>query len=245
MKYILLVLNDKGGVGKTIVCSSLVELALAQQWAFTLFDFDRSNPDVRAAYHERTNCRLALFSEAEHFQDIPNSSFLAVKKGQPVIGNLPAQVQPALFQWFKDNEILEIAAEEEVEFYLIHVTDGEFESVNIMTQYLNFFEDRVKHFVVKNLGKSENWQYFQQHTELQQYIEAYQIPIIDFPKFHGIKELKFIRDNRLSFSAALEHQSFNSISRRRVSRFLKETSACFEPLYPIFHDGVDLDSKLA
>ena len=232
-KQISFVLNDKGGVGKTTVCSALVEALLADNRPFSLFDADRSNPDVKAAYGSIISCRMALFSEADRFQDSPNNIYHAAQD-KPVLVNLPAQVQAPLFQWFNDNEILEIAAEEELDFFLFHVVDGQYESVNILLQYLEFFGDRVGHILVKNWGKTENWQLVATHPQLQEYIHNYEIPVLDFPKFHGIKEMEFIRQNRMSFSQALNHPDFNAISRRRVSRFLRETRECFAPIYPIF-----------
>ena len=116
MKKIIFVLNDKGGVGKTTVCATLAEYLLGRQIPFTLFDADRSNPDIKASYGKLMSCRLALFSEADRFQDSANNIFYAPEEDVPVIVNLPAQVKPALCQWFEDNEIIDIAAEENLEF---------------------------------------------------------------------------------------------------------------------------------
>ncbi len=242
-KQISFVLNDKGGVGKTTVCSALVEALLTSNRAFSLFDADRSNPDVRAAYKDITQCRMALFSEADRFQDSPNNIYNAAQD-KPVLVNLPAQVQAPLFQWFNENEILEIAEEEKLQFYLFHITDGQYESINILLQYLEFFGDRVEHILVKNWGKTENWQLVNNHPQLQEYIHNYQIRVLNFPKFHGIKELEFIRQNRLSFSDAFAHSDFIAISRRRITRFMRETRECFAPIYHIFNHDNEEESSL-
>lgn len=228
-KKIILFGNDKGGVGKTTVCATFVEFLSSCSIDFILFDADRSNPDIKAAYGDSTGCRLALFSEADRFQDSPNNIFHAAQEKMVVV-NLPAQVQAPLFEWFSCNEILEIAEEDNVKFSIFHVCDGGFESINIIDQYLQFFQNRVQHILVKNYGKTENWQLFNSHPPLQESIKNFEIPVLDFPKFHGIKEMEIIRQNRLSFSEAAQHPDFNVISRRRVTRFLRETSSCFRPV---------------
>lgn len=236
MKQIIFIGNDKGGVGKTTVCAALVEFLLAYNLPFILFDADRSNPDIRGAYKELAGCRLALFSEADRFQDSPNNLYLAAQDNTVVV-NLPAQVSAPLFEWFQENEILDIAAEDDIQFHFFHVTDGQYESLNILLQYLEFFQQRVGHIIVKNWGKTENWKALESHSQLQEYIHQYQIPVLDFPKFHGIKEMEIIRQNRMSFTEAANLPDFNAISRRRVTRFLRETKQCFTPIhFLLFND---------
>ena len=243
-KKIIFVLNDKGGVGKTTVCATLIEYLNARQIPLALFDSDRSNPDIKASYGRIMPCRLALFSEADRFQDSANNIFYAVEDDIPVIVNLPAQVKPALSQWFEDNEILDISDEENVEWYFLHVIDGQYESLNILQQYIELFEGRVNHVLLKNWGRTEDWKFLASHEQLQEYIELYDIPILDFPKCTGIKEMQYIKQNRLTFQEGLLEPSFKMISRRRVQKFLRETSECFQQINYIFENsGEDEQSE--
>ena len=56
--------GEKGGVGKSFVCSSAIEYMQAKQNDFIVFDTDRSNPDVLRLYKQAAGCRPAILSEA-------------------------------------------------------------------------------------------------------------------------------------------------------------------------------------
>lgn len=109
--------GEKGGVGKSLVARTLTQYLIDREIPCVLFDTDRSNPDLARIYGKTVKCRLAVFSEGEKYEDTANQVFNTATS-QRVLVNLPAQVFPAMRKWFEDNDLFDIAAEEEVKLVL-------------------------------------------------------------------------------------------------------------------------------
>lgn len=219
--------GEKSGVGKSLVCRCAVQYHLDQSIPFKLFETDRSNPDVKRIYGSLTDCRLGIFSEAEKHEDKANHIFNAAVNHR-VLVNLPAQIMPAMKQWFSSNEILELAADNGVSLYVWFVIDGGFDSLNLLEKSLDFFGTSAKHIIVKNYGKTEDWDAYEQSKPLQKLIKKYQAIEIDFPKFMGSVVRNTLDEQSLSFAQALDYDGFSVIEKQRVRKFLRETTTVFE-----------------
>ena len=77
---------------------------------FTLYEADRSNPDCLRIYGKATNCKLAVFSERQKYEDAANRLYEQAIANLTLV-NLPAQVLPALKRWIEENDILTLSAE--------------------------------------------------------------------------------------------------------------------------------------
>ncbi len=224
--------GEKGGIGKSIVCRTLADYHNERGLPFTLFDTDRSNPDVWRVFQDQ-GCELAIFSEARRFQDAANPIFNAAQDGR-VLVNLPAQVLPAMKEWFEKNEILDIARDAGIQFVLVFVTDGEYDSLSLLRKTLEYFQADVQHLVVKNNGvvKSEDartaWANFEADEQLNALIAQVKAKVMEFPAFHGDTELMTIDNQSLTFRKALSYSGFGLISRQRVKNFLRAAYAAFD-----------------
>lgn len=219
--------GEKGGVGKSLVCRTVVQYLLDQGQPFRLFETDRSNPDVKRIYGDLTDCKFGIFSEAEKYEDTANQIFNTALEHR-VLVNLPAQVLPALRQWFQANEIFELAAENGVALNIWFISDGGYDSLNLLEKSLEFFTDRARHIVVKNYGKTEDWEAFEQNRTLQKLLKKYPVTEIDFPKFLGSVVRNTVDEQSLPFGKALEYEGFSLIERQRVRKFLREAYAAIE-----------------
>jgi hypothetical protein len=219
--------GEKGGVGKSLVCRAAVQYHLDNDLDVSVFDTDRSNPDVRRIYGTAAKCRVAVFSEGEKYEDKANQIYNAALKKR-VLCNLPAQVMIPVRNWFENNELLEIAAEDKVSFYQWFVSDGGYDSLNLLGKSLEVFGPSVKHIVVKNNGKTDDWEAFEQDDNLQALLSEHKAVVVDFPKFIGSVERNRIDGENMTFAKAREDKKFGSISRQRVKKFLREAYAAFE-----------------
>lgn len=225
MADLLLIGGEKGGVGKSLVARTLAQYTLDHEIPCTLFDTDRSNPDLARIYGKVVKCHLAVFSEGERYEDTANKVFNAATKSR-VLVNLPAQVFPAMRKWFDDNDLLEIAPEEGVNFVFFFVTDGGYDSLNLLTKSLEYFTDKATHVVVRNWGRNEfdDWDEILEEKEngkLKELLAIYTPQIIDFPKFIGTADRNRIDAQSLTFAQARDDKRLTAISRQRVKKFLK------------------------
>jgi hypothetical protein len=218
--------GEKGGVGKSFVCRAVIQYHLDNDVSFTVFDTDRSNPDVKRIYQD-ANCRVAVFSEGEKYEDTANAIYNAALEKR-VIVNLPAQVFIPVKDWFEKNELLAVAAEDGVSFFYWFVCDGGYDSLKLLAKSLSYFQSDVAHILVKNWGKCDDWEPLDNDERLQSLIEKYKVKVIDFPKFIGNADRNAIDARSWTFGEARESQEFGSISRQRVKRFLREAYEAIE-----------------
>lgn len=224
--------GEKGGVGKSFLCRAAIEYHVQQvNQDITVFETDRSNDDVRRIYSKQVPVKLAIFSESEKFEDAANAVYnMAVERR--ILCNLPAQVFPAIRQWFEVNQLAALAPDDGVSFTLWFVTDGSYDSLTLFSKSLGFFGSNVRHILVKNWGRCDDFEALDDDKELQALITQYRVPVMDFPKCHGSKARNKIDRESLTFSEAISRNPvvFDSINRSRIARFLQEVFAQFEHL---------------
>lgn len=222
--------GEKGGVGKSFVCRTAIEYLLNKNLSnFSVFETDRSNDDVRRIYAPVLPVKLAIFSESERFEDAANSIY-NVATERRVLCNLPAQVFPAIRQWFEINQLAQLAPDDGVSFTLWFVTDGGYDSTKLLEKSLQFFGDSVRHILVKNWGRCDDFEALDDDEELQFLLKQHAVTTINFPKCHGSKARNKMDKESLPFSVAVDREKgkFDSINRSRISRFLDEAFSAFE-----------------
>ncbi|MEM9090712.1 MAG: hypothetical protein AAGC93_18445 [Cyanobacteria bacterium P01_F01_bin.53] len=230
MPDIMLFAGEKGGVGKSFAARTAIQYAIDKGFApLAVFDTDRSNPDVQRIYGNLVDCQFAIFSEGERFQDTANGIYIsAADYRSHVIVNMPAQVLPAVRQWFEHNELFSIAKSDEVRFIFFFVTDGGYDSLSLLKKSLTYFDGRAEHIILKNYGTNDDFEAFDQDTSVQRLIKKYKAPVLDFPKLIGSVERNRLDAESIPFGDALTLEGFNSISRQRVRKFLREAYRTFD-----------------
>lgn len=227
MPALHLIGGDKGGTGKSFVCRALIQYHLDRGIACSVFDSDRSNPDVMRIYGKDTGCRVAVFSEGERYEDTANALFNAALE-QRTICNLPAQIFIAVRQWLENNELLDLAAEAGVTFYQWHISDCGSDSLKLFINSLNYFGDRVPHIFVKNFGMTDDWEPFDDDEQLQKLVADYGVRVIGFPKYVGNRDRNMIDSLSMTFGQAREYEGFGPIQRQRVKTFLRKAYESFD-----------------
>lgn len=218
--------GEKGGAGKSFVCRTAIQYHIDRGIPITVFDTDRSNPDVRRIYHE-LGCKVAVFSEGEKYEDTANAIYNAALT-ERVLVNLPAQVFIPIKDWFEKNGLFEIAPEDGVKFFNWFVCDGGYDSLKLLGRSLEYFQSRMPHILVKNEGKCDDWESLDKDESLQALIAQFQVKVISFPRLMGNADRNKIDANSWTFAQARESSEFSPISRNRVKLFLKGAYAAFE-----------------
>lgn len=218
--------GEKGGAGKSFVCRAAIQYHIDRGIPITVFDTDRSNPDVRRIYQE-LGCQVAVFSEGEKYEDTANAIYNAALTKR-VLVNLPAQVFIPVKDWFEKNGLFEIAPGDGVKFFYWFVCDGGYDSLKLLGRSLEYFQARMPHILVKNGGKCDDWESLDKDDSLQAMIAQYGVKVVDFPKFIGNADRNQIDAKSWTFGQARESSEFGSISRNRVKRFLEGAYAAFD-----------------
>ncbi|MBW4590090.1 hypothetical protein G7B40_040015 [Aetokthonos hydrillicola Thurmond2011] len=223
----VIVYNPKGGVGKSMVCSTVYQYLLDHKTPFTAFDTDRNNPDCFRRYKNILPVKLAVFSEHHKYEDAANSIFNEAMQNLVVV-NMPAQVHQPFKDWLEKNEILEIAPDVGVRFHLWFVVDSGFDSLQLLQKSLELFQNNMTWTVVRNFGRADDFDVLDKHQELQGLLKRYQATVIDFPALLGSVVRHRLDSESLPYSAALSRDDFGLIEKQRIRKFLREAYAAFE-----------------
>lgn len=104
MAQIHLIGGEKGGIGKSFFARLLVYYCTKRDYKFHLVDTDRTNPDVSDRYKLGTK---VFFTENEKKSNNVDVIFERSQE-RPVLVNLPAQIQDAVEQWIKRNNLVNL-----------------------------------------------------------------------------------------------------------------------------------------
>ena len=181
MAMLHLIGGEKGGTGKSLVTRTFTQYHLDRGIDFALFDADRSNPDVKRTYG-KVGCQEAIFSEAKKYKNSALPVYLAAMKKTTIV-NLPPQVMTALVKWFEENRILEMSKRDGVVVNHWFVSNGEYYSLKLFNDYLDYFKNDINHTLVKNWGLGDKWDGLENDETLKSKIEEYQVKILDFPDY--------------------------------------------------------------
>ena len=145
--------GDKGGVGKSLFCSTLTQYFLDSKLPFILLEADRYNPDLARKYQGIANIDFAIFSDDP--DKTKADEIIEYAREKSVLISLPSQVGKPLAEWLEDG--LEAAEEAKIKFIRWFVVSGSYESLNLLRLSLKRYAGRMQYVVVKNFGLSDDW----------------------------------------------------------------------------------------
>ena len=215
--------GEKGGVGKSFVCYAAIEYMMAKEKDFIVFDTDRSNPDVLRLYKEAAGARPAILSEAEKYEVAAGTIYnAALEEQKPVLVNLGAASFRSLKLWMEKNYVLRSAKLNGITFYNWFVSNGGSDSLRLFGETLDYFGTSVQHVFVKNFGMTDDWSALDANEALLAKIAAADVTVVEFPRFVGNRDRNRIKDLGLTFSAAQQHEAFDTLSRQRIKFYLDD-----------------------
>ena len=215
---------EKGGVGKSLVARTLLQLFLDRECPVIPMEADRSNPTFSNIYGDQV--LPAIFSEDREYEDAPDAVF-DIALQTPVIVDLPAQAHRPLSLWLKSKGLLDLGQANGVRFLKWFVCDGGLDSIHLFLESVKYYGDRVPHTLVKNLGRSENWSALESSEAVQSAIMTYGIKTIEFPRLSPHK-LATIDAQRMTFSAARDSTELGLIGRSQIVTYLKTAYAALD-----------------
>lgn len=226
MAKIHLIDGEKGGVGKSFFAKTMIEYFLADKLPYTLIDADLTNPDVHQLYPQ--GAHTTVFSDLEkksHHADLIFES--ALKK--PVIVNLPAQVSHLVKGWIERNNLLDLAAEHDVEICQWFVCNGSYSSVNLFKESLAHYQDGIIHILVKNLGLTDDWRFLEEDVNFNNLLGKYPetTQTIEFP-LCPYQERYSLEQFQLTLSEAFQSDQFTILSKQRLQIFQKRSFAAIK-----------------
>jgi hypothetical protein len=143
---ILLIGGEKGGVGKSLVSRALAQYFIDCSVPFVGFDTDRSHGALMRFYSDYASPILI-----DRYEALDHIVETAVEQpGIRVLVDLAAQTHAPLVAWMDDSGVLDLAQENDLRITYWHVMDTGRDSVDLLRQVLDRFQDRLNYVVVRN-----------------------------------------------------------------------------------------------
>jgi len=221
--------GEKGGVGKSVVARVLAQYFIDRSLGFTAVDADGSHGALLRYYKDYSQAAdLDAFDSADQIMDG------ALGADRRVLVDLPAQSARPLARWLEASDVLGFAEEMSVNLAFWHVTDGGFDSINLLERVIDLASGNANRhaIVVRNLGRSNNFTQFDESPSRTRLLEAGG-RIIDLPALDPATMYKIDRYGSslwAAINAVDEERPLSPMERRRAKSWLEQCYAQLQRL---------------
>ncbi len=222
--------SELGGVGKSTFTSMLYEYYIKKNKAIRLIDTDRSNPNVGIKYLPKDYeiGPSIFFSDHEDEYAIADRLFeKAVEERTEMLVNMPAQVGSIFDNWVERNQLFAMAAEHNVKFINWYLTNGSYHSIRLFKNFVEKYQDKMIHVLVKNGGLCKTWSHLGTDVDLTNLIDRYKVEQMELPGLET-KIMYALDLNKLTFSEGLKSSSIKMMEKQRIKLFLERTDLAIE-----------------
>jgi hypothetical protein len=224
MTNIHLIGGEKGGVGKSLVSRLLAQYMIDNNIPFLGFDSDRSHGALLRFYAGYAS--PVLIDSYESLDAIVEAA--AAVPERRILVDLAAQTQERLTQWMEDSQLLEVAAELNLNIRYWHVMDAGKDSVDLLKRLLDRHGDRLKYVLVLNEIRGDDFRILDKSGEKERAL-ALGAVVIHVKRLHEVSMIKIDAASASFWAVANKSDADTSglglLERQRVKVWLKSAFA--------------------
>ncbi len=229
-KRLVIVVGDKGGVGKTTFSRGLLQLYINSNIPCIAYDADSRNPQLQR-YYKGFHKGLVRFVDFFARGAADDLLIDLEKENFPVyLLDLPAQSGGFFESYVKELSFFKILeAELNCKVTMVSVISRVLDSVNLLEYLHNYCQEQVNYVVVKNLfhGAEEKFERYDDSNLRKQMLERGLIETSMPDLFY--KPYDFLDRHSLTFSQALKHSESNIVIKARISAWLADFEEKMRP----------------
>lgn len=229
-KRLVIVVGDKGGVGKTTFSRGLLQLYINKNIPCIAYDADSRNPQLQRyykGYHEGIVRFVDFFARGaadDLLIDLEQENF-------PVyLLDLPAQSGGFFESYVKELNFFKILESEiNCKVTMVSVISRVLDSVNLLEYLYNYCHEQVDYVVVKNLfhGAEEKFERYDDSLLRKQMQEKGLVETSMPDLFY--KPYDFLDRHSLTFNQALNHKESNIVIKARITAWLADFEQKMQP----------------
>jgi len=219
--------GEKGGVGKSVVARLLAQYCIDHKIPYCAFDGDASHGAMLRYYGDA--------SRPVSVHDLASLDAIfeeALDSDTRVLIDLPAQANRPLEEWMASGDVLELARESGVPVQLWHVTDGGYDSVQLLGRLAETHGKDAGYVVARNHGRTRSFQQLDESETLAA-VRALGGRVVDIPELHSTAMYQLDRHSSSFWAAVNDDESpfrLSAMDRRRVRKWLQQCYEQFEQL---------------
>lgn len=220
MAKIHLIGGEKGGVGKSMVARLVAQYLIDHSIPFLGFDSDRSHGALLRFYAGYASPVLV-----DRYDSL--DAIVEAATEQPerrILVDLAAQTQQSLTNWMDESQLLGLAPELGLHIRYWHVMDNGRDSVDLLRQLLDRYEQRLSYVIVQNQLRGDDFPILRQSGQLER-AQGWGAQVISIKRLQDATVTK-IDANSSSFWAAAQSDDKSGtklglLERQRLRSWLK------------------------
>ena len=220
MAKIHLIGGEKGGVGKSMVARLVAQYLIDHSIPFLGFDSDRSHGALLRFYAGYAS--PVLVDRYDSLDAIVEAA--AEQPERRILVDLAAQTQQSLTTWMDESQLLGLAPELGLQIRYWHVMDNGKDSVDLLKQLLDRYEQRLSYVIVQNQLRGDDFPILRQSGQLER-AQGWGAQVVTVKRLQDATVTK-IDANSSSFWAAAQSDDKSGarlglLERQRLRSWLK------------------------
>ena len=220
MAKIHLIGGEKGGVGKSMVARLVAQYLSDHSIPFLGFDSDRSHGALLRFYAGYAS--PVLVDRYDSLDAIVEAA--AEQPERRILVDLAAQTQQSLTTWMDESQLLGLAPELGLQIRYWHVMDNGKDSVDLLKQLLDRYEQRLSYVIVQNQLRGDDFPILRQSGQLER-AQGWGAQVVTVKRLQDATVTK-IDANSSSFWAAAQSDDKSGarlglLERQRLRSWLK------------------------
>lgn len=220
MAKIHLIGGEKGGVGKSMVARLVAQYLIDHSIPFLGFDSDRSHGALLRFYAGYAS--PVLIDRYDSLDAIVEAA--TEQPERRILVDLAAQTQQSLTSWMDESQLLGLAPELGLHIRYWHVMDNGRDSVDLLRQLLDRYEQRLSYVIVQNQLRGEDFPILRQSGQLER-AQGWGADVVAIKRLQDATVTK-IDANSSSFWAASQSDDKSGaklglLERQRLRSWLK------------------------
>jgi hypothetical protein len=240
-KQINLVINGKGGVGKSFFATNFVQYLKDRCLAHRAIDSDHENSTLKRFHPE------ADFINLEHRREI-DRMFIAAETTDLLVVDCRAASTDLFIDFFDEVGLAEVLRTIDARLTVVCPVNHEADSVEQVRILTDALGDGCRWVVVKNEAHSDAFKLYENSKTRRHLIDGLHARELSMARLYDWL-VAALNEHNLTATAALKHPSFNLLDRQRLKHwqagFYAQLDLAADVLLPLAEEPATVPSKAA
>ena len=208
MKRLILILNGKGGVGKSFFAVNLVQYLKDRGIAHVAIDSDNENSTLKRFHPDAVFVALAE-------RRGPDTIFNTLEQANLVVMDCRAASTDLFIDFFAEINFASVLSALGASLTLVMPVNHESDSVDQVQRLADEFDNKCGYVVVRNAAHSKNFALYEGaevRAQINDHLGGKEISMAQLPDWLVVA----LNAQNLTISAALKHPAFSLLDRQRL-----------------------------
>lgn len=230
-KQLNIILNGKGGVGKSFFATNLVQYLKDQGIEHHAIDTDNENSTLKRFHGE------AEFININNVQEI-DALFAALERSSLVVVDCRAASTDIFLDYFAEVRAFEILEMLDAALTIVSPVNHEADSVEQVKIIAESLNGRCRYLIVKNQAHSDHFKIYERSNTRNRVMDELTGREIVMPKLYDWL-VTSLNETNCSISTAIQHADFSLVDRQRLKNWQAKFNEQLDTVRDVLLPGGD------